>query len=60
MKTPLAFLCATLLLLASHAAPAWEVASGAPTAITLRDFKLIGDLNSERAAFVRARGAGDP
>src|SRR3954466_3888110 len=52
MKTPLPFLCATLLLLTGHAAKAWEVVSAAPTAITLRDFKLVGDLNSERAAFV--------
>jgi hypothetical protein len=51
MKTPLPFLCASLLLFASCAANAWQVAAPAPDAIILRDFKLVGDLNQERAAF---------
>ncbi|HLX68677.1 MAG TPA: hypothetical protein VKV04_03525, partial [Verrucomicrobiae bacterium] len=51
MKTPLRILCATLILLIAQIASAWQVASPAPDNITLRDFKLIGDLNSERAAF---------
>lgn len=51
MKTPLRILCATLIVLTAHTAAAWQVASSTPDNITLRDFKLIGDLNSQRAAF---------
>src|SRR3954471_10003104 len=51
MKTPLPFLGVSLLLLAGCAANAWQVATPASDAITLRDFKLVGDLNKERAAF---------
>ena len=51
MKTPLRLLCASLLLFSGYAAKAWQVAAPAPDSITLRDFKLIGDLNSERASF---------
>src|SRR3954449_5993201 len=51
MKTPLAFICASLIVVVAHAAKAPTPAQTiAP--ITLRDFKLVGDLNSERAAFV--------
>lgn len=50
MKTLLRILSASLVLLAGYAANAWEVG---PTqdSITLHNFKLVGDLNSERAAF---------
>ena len=51
MKTPLPILCASLLLAAGCATNAWEVATPATDNITLHDFKLVGDLNSERAAF---------
>ena len=49
MKTPLRVLCAVLLL-SCFGASARQVAV-APDSITVRDFKLVGDLNSERAAF---------
>src|SRR5262249_32567220 len=49
MKTPLRILCASLILLTAQIATAWQVAS--PDNITFHDFKLTGDLNSERAAF---------
>jgi hypothetical protein len=51
MKTPLPFLFAALLLAASPTANAWQVETSTPDTVTLRDFKLVGDLNSERAAF---------
>jgi hypothetical protein len=55
MKTPLAFLCAavgaSLFLFAGCAANAWEAATPGADGIALRDFKLVGDLNKERAAF---------
>ena len=55
MKTPLAYLWsavgASLFLFAGCAANAWEVAAPGGDGVTLRDFKLVGDLNKERAAF---------
>src|SRR3954469_21944908 len=51
MKTPLTMICASGLLFAVCAANAWQVATPAADAITLRDFKLVGDLNKERATF---------
>ena len=55
MKTPLPFLCASWLLFAGCASKGWQAAAPAsassPDAITLHDFKLVGDLNTERAAF---------
>jgi len=39
------------MLFARFPAQAWEIAPPEPDGITLKDFKLIGDLNSERAAF---------
>lgn len=51
MKAPLLLLCASLLACASCTTSAWQVASPNPDAISVRDFKLVGDLNSERAAF---------
>jgi hypothetical protein len=38
-------------MLTGCATRAWEVATPAAANVTLRDFKLTGDLNSERAAF---------
>src|SRR4051812_40905697 len=51
MKTPLLILSASLLLFAGCAANAWQTAAPATDGVTLRDFKLVGDLNKERAAF---------
>jgi hypothetical protein len=51
MKTPLPFLCVALVLFAAPAAKAWQIEAAGPDSITLHDFKLVGDLNSERAAF---------
>jgi hypothetical protein len=51
MKTPLVLLCASLLLVTGCAINAREVAAPGGEAITLNDFKLVGDLNKERAAF---------
>src|SRR5215472_4778829 len=50
MKTPLRILCASFVLLACCAINAREAGS-AQDFITLHNFKLVGDLNSERAAF---------
>src|SRR3569833_2144166 len=51
MKTRLPLLCAALIALAGCSTKAWEVATPGGEGITLRDFKLVGDLNKERAAF---------
>ena len=51
MKTPLRLLCASLLLFSGYIAAARQVAAPAADSITVRDFKLVGDLNSDRAAF---------
>ncbi|HEX4263882.1 MAG TPA: hypothetical protein VH597_06045 [Verrucomicrobiae bacterium] len=51
MKTPFPFLCAAVLLIASPAANARQIDTSTPNTVMLRDFKLVGDLNSERAAF---------
>jgi hypothetical protein len=51
MKTPLLILSVSLLLLAGCAANAWQAAAPVTDGVTLRDFKLVGDLNKERAAF---------
>ena len=51
MKTPLLFLCAALLLFTNFAVKAGQAATPVVDAITLRDFRLVGDLNKERAAF---------
>ena len=51
MKTPLPLLCASLLVFAGCATNSQEVAGSNPSAITLQDFKLIGQLNDERATF---------
>ena len=49
MKTLL--LCGSLYLFAGFSAKAWQVAAPVPEGVTVHDFKLVGDLNSERAAF---------
>ncbi len=51
MKTLLVLLCGSLLLFIGPAAKAWQVGTPVPEGITVHDFKLVGDLNSERAAF---------
>src|SRR6185312_5793968 len=51
MKTPLWFLCASLLVFAGCASNAREIATTGAEGVTLRDFKLVGDLNKDRAAF---------
>src|SRR5579864_1941084 len=51
MKTPLRILCASLILLSAYAVCARDVAGSAQDSITLHNFKLVGDLNGERAAF---------
>ena len=51
MKTPLVFLCASLLVIAGCATKARETVAASADGVTVRDFKLVGDLNKERAAF---------
>jgi hypothetical protein len=53
MKTPFPFLFGALLMFVNPAAHAWQIDTSTPDTITLRDFKLIGDLNTERATFMR-------
>jgi hypothetical protein len=51
MKTLLRLICLSFICITAHVAAAWEVASPTQNSFTLHDFKLTGDLNSERATF---------
>ncbi len=51
MKIQLPLFCAVFIALAGCSTNAWEVAAPGGDGITLSDFKLVGDLNKERAAF---------
>ena len=51
MKTRLSLFCVAFVALAGCSTNAWEVAAPGADGITVSDFKLVGDLNKERAAF---------